>query len=314
MRDLSRMFETAKAGAMMGMAFKTEILSLEAVDIAYSVLGHGPPVLLLHGFPQTHAMWGQIAQVLAKDHTVIVADLRGYGASGKPGGDNPNDCAAYSFREMGRDQLALMSALGFDRFHLVGHDRGGRVAHRMALDAPARVASMTVMDIVPTHLLLTDLTHDVARSYFHWFFLAQPYPFPERLITPDPDYFFESCLLGWGGAKLSDFAPDHLAAYRSAWRDPATIFGMCQDYRAALTHDLSLDAADLGRKVMCPALVLYGADGAMARAFDVPATWADRLAQMQAQMVPGGHFFPDTAPDATAQALVRFLNRVGPIR
>jgi len=295
------------------LQFETEILSREAVDIAYSVLGDGPPVLLLHGFPQTRAMWGPIARRLARDHTVILADLRGYGESGKPEGDSPTECAAYSFREMGRDQLALMSALGFERFHLVGHDRGARVAHRMALDAPERVASVTVMDIVPTHLLLTQLSHGVARSYFHWFFLAQPYPFPERLIASDPDYFFESCLLGWGGAKLSDFAPDHLAAYRGAWRDPATIFGMCQDYRAALTHDLALDTDDLGRKVTCPALVLYGADGAMARAFDVPATWADRLALMQAQTVPGGHFFPDTAPDATAQALAQFLKQTGSI-
>lgn len=284
-------------------------MSLDGVKIAYAVSGTGPPVLLLHGFPQTRAMWGPIARQLAGRHTVVRADLRGYGASGKPGLEAPDDCALYSFRAMGQDQLALMAALGFARFHLVGHDRGARVAHRMALDAPERVASLTLMDIVPTHLLLTELRHEVARSYFHWFFLAQPHPFPERLIAADPDYFFESCLLGWGGAQLADFAPAHLDAYRAAWRDGQVIFGMCQDYRAALTHDLEADAQDLGRQVACPSLVLYGAQGAMARQFDVPATWASRLAQMQAQAIPGGHFFPDTASDETAQVLAAFLTR-----
>ncbi len=293
--------------------FHDRRMDVGEVEIAVSIGGAGPPVLLLHGFPQTRDMWQPIAATLAADHTVVMADLRGYGASDVPAQDRPQDCAAYSFRAMGQDQLALMAALGFTRFHLVGHDRGARVTHRMALDAPERVASLTLMDIVPTHLLLTDLTCKVARSYYHWFFLAQPHPFPERLIAPDPDYYFESCLLGWGGARLKDFRPETLAAYRAAWRRPEVIFGMCQDYRAAIVHDLALDEGDLGRKVTCPALVLYGADGAMARAYDVPATWADRLAQMQAQTVPGGHFFPDTAPEATALALARFLAECEPV-
>lgn len=285
----------------------TGIMPLNGVEIGYSVAGKGSPVLLLHGFPQTRAMWGPVAQELAQRHTVVMADLRGYGASGKPGLDNPQTSAAYSFRAMGQDQFALMSALGFERFHLVGHDRGARVAHRMVLDEGARVASLTLMDIVPTHLLLTELRQEVARSYFHWFFLAQPYPLPEQLIASDPDYFFESCLLGWGGATLEDFAPAHMAAYRDAWRDPAVIFGMCQDYRAALDHDLALDAQDITRKIDCPSLVLFGAQGAMARHFDVPATWGAWLANMQAQAIAGGHFFPDTAPSETAQALWEFL-------
>ena len=280
---------------------------LDTAEIACSIIGQGAPVLLLHGFPQTRAMWRPIAEHLGRDYTVVTADLRGYGASSTPGQDSPHDCAAYSFRAMAGDMLALMQALGHDRFHLVGHDRGARVAHRMALDAPAQVASLTLMDIVPTQLLLQDLTHRVAQSYFHWFFLAQPHPFPERLIGADPDFFFESCLLGWGGSRLEDFAPDALAAYRAAWRRAEVIFAMCQDYRAALAHDLPHDTADLGRKVTCPALVLYGADGAMARAYDVPATWADRLANMRAHTIPGGHFFPDTAPDATADSLIGFL-------
>lgn len=287
--------------------FEDQTITVNGVDLACTICGQGDPVLLLHGFPQTRAMWGPIAARLAERHTVVTADLRGYGSSSIPGQDSPQDCAAYSFRAMGSDMVALMRALGHDRFHLVGHDRGARVAHRMALDAPAHVASLTLMDIVPTHHLLENVTHPVAHSYFHWFFLSQPHPFPERLIAADPDYFFESCLLGWGGARLEEFAPAHLAVYRAAWRNQDVIFGMCQDYRAAIAHDLHHDVADLGRKVTCPALVLYGADGAMARAYDVPATWADRLADMRARTVPGGHFFPDTAPQATADAVLDFL-------
>ena len=285
-------------------------ISIGEIEVAFDILGSGPPLLLLHGFPQTRAMWRPIATHLASRYTVIAPDLRGYGASGKPGQDRPQDCSAYSFRAMGQDIFGLMDALGHGQFHLAGHDRGARVAHRMALDAPERVQSVTVMDIVPTHLLLSELTHNVAKTYYHWFFLAQPHPFPEKLIGADPDYFFESCLLGWGGASLSDFAPDLLAAYRAAWRHPGTVFGMCQDYRAAIAHDMALDAADLGRKLSCPALVLYGAQGAMARAYDVPATWADRLANMQAHGLPGGHFFPDTAPAETAAALRAFIDRL----
>ncbi|MDQ2089129.1 alpha/beta fold hydrolase [Marimonas arenosa] len=272
--------------------------------IAYSRGGDGPPLLLLHGFPQTRAMWAEIAPALATEFTVIAADLRGYGGSWKPG-----RMEDYSFREMGGDQLDLMSSLGLDRFHLAGHDRGGRTAHRMALDAPDRVASLTLMDIVPTHLLLDNLSKEVATAYYHWFFLAQPEPFPETMIGADPDHFFESCLLGWGSARLEDFAANQLTSYREAWRDPETIRGMCHDYRAAIAVDFGLDAADLGRRVSCPSLVLYGADGAMARAYDVAATWADRLTDIRSASIPGGHFFPDTAPDATVQALRMFYTK-----
>ncbi len=270
--------------------------------IAYEVAGNGPPVLLLHGFPQTRAMWDRIAPALARHFTVVSADLRGYGASSKP-----RTMREMSFRAMGQDMTALMDELGFSAFHLVGHDRGARVAHRMALDVPARIKTLTVMDIVPTHHLLTELTHQVARAYYHWFFLAQPEPFPETLIGHDPDAYFERCLLGFGKATLSDFAPDQLAAYRTAWRDPDCIRAMCHDYRAAIDVDIVQDAADLGRQVSCPALVLYGADGAMAQAMDVAATWADRLADMRAQAIPGGHFFPDQSPAETADALQSFL-------
>ncbi len=282
--------------------FTDETAEVNGQTIAFSRAGDGPPVLLLHGFPQTRAMWHAIAPALSRHFTVIAADLRGYGASSKPKG-----LANYSFREMAADQLALMRSLGFDRFHLVGHDRGGRTAHRLALDTPDALLSLTLMDIVPTHLLLDDLSKEVAAGYYHWFFLAQPEPFPERLIGADPDYFFQSSLLGWGAAQLSDFDPQALEAYRRSWRDPETIRAMCDDYRAALKIDFALDAEDLSTQVACPALVLYGADGAMAKAYDVPATWADRLTVRASAAIPGGHFFPDTAPDETANALLDFL-------
>ncbi|MGP6089315.1 alpha/beta fold hydrolase [Antarctobacter jejuensis] len=276
--------------------------TLDGVEIAYERGGSGPPLLLLHGFPQTRAMWAEVAPILARDFTVICPDLRGYGESGKPKG-----LASYAFREMARDQLALMRSLGFERFHLAGHDRGGRTAHRLALDTPEAIQTLTVMDIIPTHLLLSDLTYKVARAYYHWFFLAQPEPFPESMIAADPDAYYESCLLGFGAAQLSDFKPDQLAAYRAAWADPDCRRAMCDDYRAAIEIDIHHDAQDLPRRVTCPALVLYGADGAMARAYDVPATWADRLSRIQATAIPGGHFFIDQSPTQTAKALHGFL-------
>lgn len=272
------------------------------MTIAYERAGDGPPLLLLHGYPQTRAMWRPLLPALSRRFTVITPDLRGYGASGKPAG-----IEEMSFRAMGGDMLELMTALGFERFGLAGHDRGGRVAHRMALDAPERIVRVALMDIVPTHHLLTTLTHEVARAYYHWFFLAQPAPFPETMIGQDPDAYFERCLLGFGKAELSEFDPALLAEYRAAWRDPAMIRASCNDYRAAIDIDIGHDAADLGRQVTCPALVLYGAEGAMARSMDVPATWAPRLADMHSAAVPGGHFFPDQSPAETAAALEAFF-------
>ena len=282
--------------------FTDHTAALDGVDISYSIGGSGPPLLLLHGFPQTRSMWAHVAPTLAETRTVICADLRGYGDSAKPTG-----VENYSFRAMATDQLALMQHLGFDRFDLAGHDRGARTAHRLALDAPDAVQRLCLMDIIPTHTLLADLRRDVAQAYYHWFFLAQPEPFPETLIGHDPDAYYHSCLLGWGGARLDDFDAEQLKAYRRAWRNPDTIRAMCDDYRAALSHDFADDAADLGARITCPTLILYGADGAMARAYDVAATWAPKCAQMQSGTIPGGHFFIDTAPDGTAAALGAFF-------
>ena len=283
--------------------FTDHLADVNGQTIAYSRAGSGPPVLLLHGFPQTRAMWHGIAPQLSNSFTVIASDLRGYGESSKPDGVD-----AYSFRNMASDQRSLMQSLGFEQFHLVGHDRGARTSHRLALDAPKALFSLTLMDIVPTHLLLDDLQKDVAKAYYHWFFLAQPTPFPETLIGHDPDWYFERCLTGWDNADLEEFDPEALYSYRQSWRWSDTITAMCNDYRAAVSIDFKHDAADLSRKVACPSLVLFGVDGAMANQYDVPSTWADRLSDMRARALPGGHFFPDLHPQETAEVLGDFLS------
>ncbi len=270
--------------------------------LAYAKGGSGPPLVLLHGFPQTHAMWHKIAPQLAETHTVICPDLPGYGDSTTP------DLDGSSFRAMSVAVLGLLDALEIERFAVAGHDRGGRVAHRMCLDAPARVSRAALMDIVPTHTILSALQLDVARAYYHWFFLAQPEPFPDRMIAANPDAYFESCLTGWGSAALSDFDADALAAYRAAWRRPEVIRGMLNDYRAGVTLDMADDTADLGARIACPSLILYGSEGVMAKSYDVASTWAPKCTYMEALAIPGGHFFPDTAPDDTAKALNAFFS------
>lgn len=284
--------------------FEDALAEVNGQQIAYSRGGSGPALLLLHGYPQMRAMWRTIAPLLAERFTVIAADLRGYGDSSKPEG-----VAAYSFREMAADQHALMQHLGFDRFHLVGHDRGARTAHRLTLDAPDAVQSLTVMDIVPTHLLLDNLSKEVASGYYHWFFLAQPAPLPERMIGADPDAYYESCLTGWDRDGLEQWDAEALELYRASWRRPETTEGMTNDYRAAIRIDFDLDAADLDRRVTCPVLVLYGRDGPMAQVYDVPGAWTDRCTDLHSAGLPGGHFFPDLHPEETARTLLDFLPR-----
>ena len=282
--------------------FETHNAQVNGQTITYSTGGTGPALLLLHGFPQTRAMWRHVAPQLAQHFTVVAADLRGYGDSSAPEG-----MENYSFRPMAADQSALMQHLGHDSFHLVGHDRGARTAHRLTLDAPDKVNSLTLMDIIPTHSLLNDLNQTVARAYYHWSFLAQPAPFPETLIAQDPDSYYQTALSAWGATPLSAFDPVALAHYRTAWRKPEVIHATCNDYRAAIDVDFALDAADLGCKITCPALVLYGADGIMGKCYDVGAEWADRLENMQSRGLKGGHFFVDEHPEDTVSALLDFL-------
>lgn len=285
--------------------FQSRIVSVAGVDIACEIGGSGPPVLMLHGFPQNRFLWAKVAPLLARRFTIVCADLRGYGDSGKPKGQPGH--ANYAFRALASDQLGLMRELGFERFHLVGHDRGGRTGHRMALDHPDVLLSLALLDIVPTSVMLLKTTRMVAHAYWHWYFLAQPSPFPERLIAADPDYFYETCLVGWGASRIEDFDPQQLAEYRRTWRDPAMIHGSCNDYRAATTVDLAHDQADAGRMVDCPALVAYGANGVMAGLFDIPAEWRKLCSNVTAAAIPGGHFFIDQHPQETAAILLDFL-------
>ncbi len=267
--------------------------------------GSGPPVLLLHGFPQSHAMWAQIAPQLADRFTVVCTDLRGYGDSSKPAG--AADHTNYSFRALAADQIEVMRQLGFERFHVVGHDRGGRTAHRMALDHSSKVLSLAALDIVPTWAMFMETNRQVAGAYWHWYFLSQPAPFPETLIGNNPDFFYETCLTGWGKATIADFDPAQLSEYRRCWRDPQMIHASCADYRAAATIDLDHDRADIDRKVQCPALILWGADGVMGKLFDMKSAWEKHCARLEISTLPGGHFFPDFHAAETAAKLREFL-------
>jgi haloacetate dehalogenase len=285
--------------------FKRKRIRVGDVDINCVIAGSGPPVLLLHGFPQNLSMWARVAPLLAKTFTAICADLRGYGDSSKP--KCKPDRANYSFRVMSNDQVDLMRALGFDRFHVVGHDRGGRTGHRMALDHADVITSLSVLDIVPTHAMFMETNRHIAGAYWHWYFLSQPEPFPERLIGSDPDFFYETCLAGWGATKITDFDQQMLTEYRRSWRDPDMIHGSCSDYRAAASIDIEHDAVDIHKKVDCPVLVFWGSRGVMHRCFDIAAAWRARCAHVFTETLPGGHFFVDQYPEETARVLTKFL-------
>jgi haloacetate dehalogenase len=262
--------------------------------------GSGPPVLLLHGHPQTHVMWHRVAPRLAEEYTIVCADLRGYGDSSKP--PTTADHEPYSKRAMARDLVEVMQALGFERFAVVGHDRGGRCAYRMALDHPERVAALSVLDILPTseHFRRTDMAF--AMGYFHWFFLAQPHPLPERLIGADPDLFYLR-----RGPSIFDEAA--LAEYRRCYTNPDTIHAMCEDYRAGATIDMRLDEEDhqAGRRIACPVQALWGLRNGVAHWYDVPSVWRDWAEHVEGHGIDCGHYLPEEAPDETLAALRPFL-------
>ena len=271
--------------------------------------GSGPPVLLLHGYPQTHAMWHLVAPRLAEDFTVVAADLRGYGDSSKPFGSE--DHATYSKRAMAADGVQIMQSLGFESFAAVGHDRGGRAGHRMALDHPDRVTRLAVLDIVPTRHVYATVGKDLATAYYHWFFFIQPYDLPETLIGADPGYYLRKKLGGWG-TSLDTFAPEALAEYERCF-DEATIHASCEDYRAAASIDLVHDAADRdeARKLTCPLLTLWGGLGVMERLYDVQEVWRGYANDVRGKPIDAGHFLAEEKPEETARELVRFLEEEG---
>jgi haloacetate dehalogenase len=267
--------------------------------------GEGPPVLLLHGYPQTLAMWHLIAPRLTASFTVVATDLRGYGDSSKPEGREEH--AGYSKRAMAADQVEVMRTLGFGSFAVVGHDRGGRVAHRMALDHPQSVTRLAVLDIVPTRHVFETADKELAMAYYHWFFLSQPYDLPERLIGADPDYYLRKKLGGWG-TGFDSFASEAYAEYERCFRDPRTIHSSCEDYRAAATIDFKHDGADRDRKVGCPLLALWGEQGVVERLYDVLGVWRGYASDVRGRALPCGHYLAEERPEETAEELVTFLH------
>jgi len=275
----------------------------EDVDTGEAVIhlrrgGAGPPVLLLHGYPQTHVMWHLVAPLLAREFTVVAPDLRGYGDSSKP--PTTPDHEPYSKRAWARDQVAVMAHLGFERFAVVGHDRGARCAYRLALDHPERVERLAILDVIPTADMYRRTDMRMALGAWHWFFLPQPYDLPERLLAADPEgFYFRS--------RRSLFAPEALAEYERCLRDPRVIHAICEDYRAGATIDYELDEADRGgRRIACPVLVLWGEQGPLG-SVDVVDIWGAWAGDVRGAALPCGHHLPEEAPAETHAALRAFL-------
>lgn len=266
--------------------------------------GNGPPLLLLHGYPQTHVMWHKIAPRLAQDFTVVAPDLRGYGDSDKLPGDPEH--AAYAKRAMAQDQVEVMQRLGFETFYLVGHDRGARVSHRLTLDHPQRVQKLAVLDIIPTHKMFQIVNKEMATATYHWFFLIQPYDLPERLIGAIPERYLQNSF-GSGRSKQGTFTPEALAEYTRCFCDPATIHATCEDYRAGASIDLVHDEASRDRRVTCPMFALWSANGYVGRTQDVLQVWRDYATDVQGQSLPCGHFLAEEMPDETYAVLKAFL-------
>lgn len=270
--------------------------------------GKGPPLLLMHGNPFTHLSWHAVAPALARDFTVVCTDLRGYGDSSKPPGGERHE--NYSFRAMAEDQVEVMAALGFRRFAAAGHDRGARVLHRMCLDHPDVVERAAFLDILPQHHLLNHINLGFAVFSYHWFFMVQPYDFPERLMGADPEYFIRR-KLAKTPAGLSFFKPEPLAEYIRCIKNPATIHAMCEDYRATVGIDLEMDTADVaaGLKVTCPVLLLWGATGGVGRHHKPAEVWRSYATDIRRAMaLPCGHYLSEESPAATAAELHGFFS------
>jgi haloacetate dehalogenase len=282
-------------------------LKIETSGAAINLVkgGNGPPLLLLHGYPQTHVMWHKIAPRLAQDFTVVASDLRGYGDSSKPQGDPEH--LNYSKRVMAQDQVEVMERLGFSSFLLVGHDRGARVAHRLTKDHPQRVRKLATLDIIPTRRMFQIVNKEMATNTYHWFFLIQPYDFPERVIGADADYFIRSRF-----ERVKDaakvFPPEAIEEYVRCFNDPAAIHGACEDYRAGASIDLAHDEADFEQKVNCPHLALWSATGYIGRTQDVLQVWREYSTRVRGQSLPCGHYIAEELPEEACRILKEFLS------
>lgn len=281
-------------------------LRTTGADINYAVGGRGPPLLLLHGNPLTHVSWHKVAPSLAERFTVVIPDLRGYGDSSKP--DGGEDHSAYSFRAMAQDNVEVMRSLGFDRFQVAGHDRGARVAFRMALDAPEAVSRLAALDIVPTYELLSDVTLGWALESYHWFFMAQNAPFPERLIGADLDYYIDY-KLNKKGVGLSIFDPRAFAEYKRCTTHEQ-IHAVCEDYRATVTIDHQMDAADraAGRKIDCPVLVLWGSNSHVGRHLKPLESWSRWADDLRGHAMETGHYPAEQRPDLVLAGFEDFFD------
>lgn len=305
-----RRAQTTGASAGSGAAalmpgFRYERVATAGAEINVAIGGEGPPLLLLHGNPLTHVSWHRVAPDLAKRFTVVAPDLRGYGDSSKP--DGGEDHAAYSFRAMGEDNVEVMRQFGFERFAVAGHDRGARVAFRMALDGPDRITRLCALDIVPTYDLLSNVTLGWGLESYHWFFMAQKAPFPEKLITADLDYYI-NYKLNKKGVGLSIFAPEAFAEYARC-TTPEQIHAVCEDYRATVTLDYAFDRADFeaGRRIACPTLVLWGSNSHVGRHLKPLETWSRWAADLRGFAIPTGHYPAEQRPDLVLGALLPFL-------
>lgn len=290
---------------LFGQGFVTEQIKTSGAEINLVHGGSGSPLLLLHGYPQTHAIWHEVAPRLARSFHVICPDLRGYGDSSKP--PSTQDHAPYSKRAMARDMAEVMASLGYREFCVAGHDRGARVTHRLALDYPDDIKKACVMDIVPTLHMFKNTNQNFATGYYHWFFLIQPDGLPEHMIGADPVYYLTEKLKRWSasGASFSDAA---VAEYIRCFSQPEAIHASCEDYRAAASIDLIHDEADSNRKIECPLLVLWGEKGFVNRSYDVMQVWNEHADQVEGKALDCGHFLPEEAANAVCDELLRFFN------
>lgn len=300
-----------RSGEELFPGFKRERIKTSGATINAVYGGKGSPVLLLHGIPETHVLWRKVAPLLAQEFFLVATDLRGYGDSSKPPGGE--DHFGYSKRAMAQDQVEVMKHLGFQKFAVVGHDRGGRAAHRMALDYPDLLTKLVILDIVPTYLLYQDISKQFATVFFHWFLMVQPEPFPETVVGNSAEYFLKYLLYALAGEPYSEKVPDFvgLTAYREylrCFRDPAALHALCEDYRAAASIDLVHDEADLSRKIQCPLLVLWSEKGPFHRMYNVLQTWQDRAVEAKGKPLPTGHFLPEQVPQELAAELKSFLS------
>lgn len=284
--------------------FKQRRVRTSGATINLVLGGKGPPVLMLHGYPETHAMWHAVAPALAKSHTVVCPDLRGYGDSSKPKGlpDHSN----YSKRVMALDMAEVMTRLGHERFHLVGHDRGARVAHRLARDRGKRVKTLTVMDISPTLKMYESTDMAFARAYYHWFFLIQPSPLPETLLAGEGMRYVMG-RVGRGPGGLSPFSKAAVNEYLRCFKDPRTIHASCEDYRASASIDLEHDRKDLAKKLRMPVRVLWGKQGVIEKMFDALVDWREVAANVSGRALDCGHFLPEEKPAEVLAELRAFL-------